>query len=553
MPRNFCISIGVRKSGNLDALDAAHSDARRFADWARDSHSAYETFLITDEEEAVTIARLKTLTKLIVAEYPARLIVFYSGHGIAGQSGDKWLLSNYSSDGDEAVNVDPSMRNARRLGIGQVAIFSDACRTSISEAVYVQGSTIFGTPAKPGLAAPYDEFFSTDLRQPAQEVQGALPHGIFTECLLKAFRGPDLGATEIRDGRIVVSSVSLAEHLEDQVPYASGLIENAVIQQPSITVSWRRPNDLYVEVPAAESYKGGIVGSATTLDADTSPSRRLLVRQNNARNRAAALKSDKSRLIEQKAQNFANENATAFPPGFTEAMRIVGAEVSDIVMAKGRSLSTPIFELNELSKTAAVSTSRGLVIGQRYPGFRGTLVLGVSGLESVNYTHIDPSFALRKQDQRSLSAEWSALLSIHRTLDKARLNDFASRIRQEKHQNPALGILAGYAYERAGNLDQLANVAWYFADRNGWVPFDLMLLLDAYGNARDLVADQGSVGSYDVIGHFPLNTRGWSLVNDDRRYEFLRPLSAHLLDAVWTTFEMKAASIANGFVQQRIV
>nr|WP_222288148.1 caspase family protein [Rhizobium leguminosarum] len=548
MPRNFCISIGVRKSGALQSLDAARADAVQFADWARSSPSNYETFLVTDEEGPVTVARIKEITTAVVAEYPARLIIYYSGHGIAGPGGDKWLLSNYDKDSGESIDVDASMRNARRVGIGQVAIFSDACRTSLPNAVYLSGSTIVGIPQKAGLAAPYDEFFSTDLAQPAQEVSGSSPHGIFTECLLKALNGFDLEATESRNGETIVSSISLANRLEYQVPYASGLIPNAVVQQPSITASWRRPNDVYVVMQSREVNKGRN-GSAPMLDAEDDIARDSLRRKTEARRRAVSSTRDRLDGIKTRARGFAHQIDQAFDTDPRERVSVVGADVLAIDVSQRRLPPVNSLAMDEANSTAAFHFRDSLVIAQRFPGFKGSLILEAGLLESLNYVSVDET-GQRSDAQRSLSAEWSALLTVHRTIDKARLNDFASRMRQEKHQNPALGILAGYAYERAGNLEQLASVAWFFAERNGWVPFDLMLLLSAYGNSYDLIKQHAKVGSYCVIGRFPLITRGWSIVDEGAEYPYLGPLRTGLLDAVWTTFSPAVENDIAEFVKR---
>jgi hypothetical protein len=61
MDEKYALSIGVRKSGVLPALDGAISDAHAFANWARDPKQKYNVTLITDEQwQPVTIDRLKT-------------------------------------------------------------------------------------------------------------------------------------------------------------------------------------------------------------------------------------------------------------------------------------------------------------------------------------------------------------------------------------------------------------------------------------------------------------------------------------------------------------
>ena len=186
----YAIAIGVRKSGRLPRLEGAIADARAFAEWASAPGRDYIVKLVTDEDDAVTVDRLKREINTILGEDVSRLLIFYSGHGICGQAGDYWLLSNYDRDSDEAVNLSQSMRNARRLGIGQIAIFSDACRSSLNNAAMVSGRVIFPVPSGSArMTSPYDEFLSTDIGDAAQEVPDEDPaksYGVFSRCLLTA-------------------------------------------------------------------------------------------------------------------------------------------------------------------------------------------------------------------------------------------------------------------------------------------------------------------------------------------------------------------------------
>src|SRR5947209_6699849 len=123
MGERYAIAIGVRRSGRLPLLDGAIADAHAFAAWA--SRQGYVVSKVTDEGGvAVTVKRIKDEITGILTDDVSRLLVFYSGHGISSQLGDYWLLSDYDTD-DEAVNLAQSARNARRLGMGQIAVFSD--------------------------------------------------------------------------------------------------------------------------------------------------------------------------------------------------------------------------------------------------------------------------------------------------------------------------------------------------------------------------------------------------------------------------------------------
>src|SRR5271154_7153794 len=105
MGERYALTIGVRKSGKLPRLDGAIADAHAFSEWASAAGQSYIVKLVTDEDEAVTVGRLRAEIDKILEDDVSRLLIFYSGHCICGQIGDYWLLSNFDRDSDEAVNL----------------------------------------------------------------------------------------------------------------------------------------------------------------------------------------------------------------------------------------------------------------------------------------------------------------------------------------------------------------------------------------------------------------------------------------------------------------
>ncbi|WP_165420814.1 caspase family protein [Rhizobium ruizarguesonis] len=558
MIRNYCLSIGVRKSGRLPELAGAVEDAANFANWASTSSHGYESILITDERTPVAIADIRNAVRKIVDDYPRRLLIFYSGHGIYSQAGDQWLLSGYDRDGSEAVNLNSSMRNARRLGIGQVAVFSDACRSSIPTAGLVDGSNIFPSPT-PGRAptAPYDEFLSTDLGQAAQEFEndGSAGYGVFTKCLLQALSGRDIEALEKRGDLSVVSSETLAIRLERQVPYETGLIPNAVIQYPSITPSWRRPDDIYVEIKESEAV--AVREGISVLDGvSREPPEARQVHQ--ARLRVIESKSRRAALIEDRTRVFAAANKAEIPPGSSQGFRIAGRRPDFLLTGYAfehmRLLDKDEYfehRWDEPSRTVALGfMGSHLMLLPIFPGFVATIVTDHAGLTSLSYAPTDRWSNPKVQD---VISEWNALLTIERGLNRLTLREFADRMRKFKHDNPALGVLAAYAYERAGLIDELVDVAWYLANENQFIPYDVFMLLQAYGDAHKLIRGHRSrgIGQYEVIGHFPMLTSGWSMIEEIGPNTDLISLRPYLRNSVWTCIDFKAVDEIYGRIPSR--
>lgn len=562
MGGNYALAIGVRKSGQLPALDGAIADAHAFAEWANSRSEPYLTTIITDEETTapVTVDRLRAEINRILEEDVARLLIFYSGHGISAQGGDYWLLSNYNRDGDEAVNLSQSMRNARRLGIGQIAIFSDACRSSLNTAAYVGGRVIFPIPRGARTLSRYDEFLSTDIGYAAQEVAGDDPaksYGVFSRCLLTALHGLEPDAIERRAPRKVITSITLANWLEKAVPLQSGKIPGAAVQYPSITTGWRAPDDEYAEFTTVQESSANLEESGTgrrkLLDW-VSRQRDMGLAERRALRNAAQAKIAESKAAREKA---VDERTGAFlaacdrdPVAPGHSLTILGAKIIDVVAPSGEEVE--LFEQKELwhvrgggaPQPIALRTANELWLpATLLPDFNGTLVVGDGGVESLNYAPPRDSFE-RELSHRSEEtvARWNALLSVGRAVQTAELTDFADEVRGLKHVNPAFGILAAYAYERAGRIDEVASVAWYFLNRNEFVPFDVWALLKAYGDPAQLTAAHGYVPERPVVaGGVPLVTRGWSLIDPDQdRSADLTKLRRGLKDSVWTTFDAAA-------------
>lgn len=568
MGNKYALSIGVRASGKLPRLDGAIADAHAFAEWASAPNQGYIVKLVTDEDDAVTIERLKTYLQTVLEEDITRLIIFYSGHGLCSQAGDYWLLSHYDRDGDEAVNLSQSMRNARRLGIGQIAVFSDACRSSLNTAALISGRVIFPLPLRSARStSPYDEFLSTDIGDVSLEKADADPtksYGVFSRCLLTALYGLEPEATEERAQRKVISSVALANWLEKSVPFQSGKIPGGTVQFPSITPSWRAPNDEYADFPRDYDAVKGIIG-------DTVARRRVLswipgaesvaltvrrARRAKATARVAQGEIDRKQRVKERTEAFqANRGRESFETH--QGLTIVGANIANIAVRSGAQVD--LFQEGGLWHVRGYGTPLSVALrtdkkfwiaATLLPEFIGTLVVGKSGVESVNYAPPRGNVYEREMNLKSekIVAEWNALLSVARRTTPRELEAFADEAREMKHINPAFGVLAAYAYERGGRIDEVASIAWYFAHRNEFVPFDVISLLSAYGDPADMINAHGvPPPKITVAGGFPMLTQGWSMLDTESgaKPELVK-LRAGLMDSVWTAFD---TDIGNRFAE----
>ncbi|QOZ33266.1 hypothetical protein XH92_17635 [Bradyrhizobium sp. CCBAU 53421] len=244
-----------------------------------------------------------------------------------------------------------------------------------------------------------------------------------------------------------------------------------------------------------------------------------------------------------------------------QGLTVVGASITEVVAPKGKQfdcfLESGLWHVRGYGEphSVAVKTDRNFWIAATLlPEFVATLVVGEKGVESLNYAP-PRSSPEREASLRSekIVAEWNAFLSVDRRTIPREWKGFAEEARQMKHINPALGILAAYAYERSGSIDEIANIAWHFAYRNGFVPFDVMALLSAYGDPDAMIRAQGhwTPDKIVVAGGFPALTQGWSIldIESDASAELVH-LRAGLIDSVWTTFDDERGSRFADLVQQ---
>lgn len=564
MSDRFALVIGVAQSGQLPRLDGALVDSQAFAEWTAAPGRDYQTTLITDEHEPVTIDRIKRAVDAILKENVDRLVLFYSGHGLCNQVGDYWLLSDFERDGDEAVNLTLSMRNARRLGIRQIALFSDACRSSLNAAAFVGGRSIFPRPgrARRGLAH-YDEFLSTDIGEEAQEVAQAdasKSYGVFSRCVLTALHGLDMDAAEDRGAKKAVTSDALATWLEAKVPLESGKIPGGVVQYPALTPSWRQPDDIYAEfdlgpdshpIVGDSGQVGRILLSAEESRRELSlPERRA--RLSAARQRVSEGKTLRQSYVEEKTRAFvAQRGRESFET--QQGLTVVGSRIVDAVSADGR--TAEFFEemghwhvrgAGGPQSVAVQIEDGGWLAAQILPRFIATLIVGRHGVESLNYAppRSRPDERELNLESEAIVARWNALLNLdRRAVPEAPA--FAETAREMKHINPAFGILAAYSYERAGAIDEIASIGWHFADRDRFVPYDVFLLLSAYGDPAVLISEQGLLHSdFTVAGGFPLMTQGWALLDpsQDGSHPTLLDLRDGLAGGVWTSFNAQSGA-----------
>ncbi len=141
--------------------------------------------------------------------------------------------------------------------------------------------------------------------------------------------------------------------------------------------------------------------------------------------------------------------------------------------------------------------------------------------------------------------------------------ELAAYLRDQKHTDPTLGALAAYAYARAGAVEEIRRLCYFYAKYSQPVPFDAVLLArvpvhrDKYGlscdipavaaraptndaeRARGFTYEATPAASVAVGGTFPWLRQGWALLEDDFRRDFrkIAALAAGLRPGMFTSFK----------------
>ena len=265
------VLIGVKRTGDLPVLQDATRSARRMEVWAK-GQGVQHVAVFTDEDgKKVKISAIKDeISKLARRGTVDQLIVFFAGHGINLNRGERWLLSDAPADSQAAVNVRGSADLASYGTIPYVVMISDACRTAAQsiQAQGVTGSEIFPNLDKAEFELPVDQFFACRLGRSAHEIIDVNTtareyKAIYTRALVDALSGhgrlvlDDLGYVRPRPLQAFLR-LELARRLRDLD------LQTKVIQNPDAHIASGDEEWIsYLGSGAGSSGEGGGRGGAS--------------------------------------------------------------------------------------------------------------------------------------------------------------------------------------------------------------------------------------------------------------------------------------------------
>ena len=497
----------------------------------------YDTELVTDANEPVTSARLKRVfSEKLGQGGQRRLIVSFAGHGlIRGGAEEYWLLNGWRTQATEAVN---HLKLRDRLGTyrpKQLAVISDACRSLPNDkAKWVEGNGIVDVMDYVEDSVEVAHLAATRAAQPsfATPLGAEEAYCFFTQVLVDALYGKlaDIVEDHGAIGKVVCNDRLFNAVIRDLPLLASRYRRKQV---PELFGGWRSPENVWSILDKLD---------AAQLPAFSAPPEPRLTRWAAARSMPMPDKIATTNAAAFVSKLQIEERATHFET--RTGLVVIGTSVRDVAVASHfeiardpggqawfkanpkHGLASPVLAQLENGDWAAAAL---------YAGFIGTFTVGATGVDS---------FLLRANQGLSSAEHAMALAATGASFGDP--YDLAAKLRDFKHIDPVLGAVAAYAYARAGAIDEIRRLVYFYSEHSQPAPFDVVLLarlaitrdelgLSAHVPAVPERAPRSQIEhdrrwTYQstpetqvrVAGGFPWLRQGWSLLEDDFRLEFRR-------------------------------
>ncbi|MEO1138459.1 MAG: hypothetical protein AAFW87_03285 [Pseudomonadota bacterium] len=560
MPKTrLFVGIAVQSPHGLKALPGVHDALDRMAEFARQSDKYDDPILISDKDEAVTAARIKSLLPADVLLDRQRINVYFCGHGAFQNGAEIWYLTDGTSYAEERVDVMAFRSVLDTYGPEQVSLFSDACQSLVHHPT--KASAVLrehkGNAARPD----YDLFRATIEGEDAFATETDGP--LFSKAMSEALSStpPDEAIDELilgAMGRRVVSSQSLKIYVKSNLPdYAAAFGRN---QHPEMHPGYVFDTNDYFE-PALPP--GDIDPSPHPVDGMVQPFGGTIETPISLRNRSddrieEALIDSVSEWrgpfwaeATETAERLPDARFLARIEGYAETksatIQLHLADRDDAILPSDVIDGYAVFPQNLVWDPDLPQRSGVLQIDDIYV----PLALGISwNLTLIANVFVDnpgPADASGAHvlgwHEVGMGNPPSSMPSPMQIL-KGMLNGYlgadaiapmAARLRMMKHSDPLFGIVAAYLYHRAGDVASIQRMCYFYAEYGQAVPFDIALLArlplshddqggfvfdvpevaeDPYGKERNLpyYAWQATEARQNlaVSGVLPLLSTGWS-------------------------------------------
>ncbi|PDT50589.1 MULTISPECIES: caspase family protein [Sinorhizobium] len=512
------IGIAVHKPRQMAQLPGVLEANRAMCQWAE---KRYDVLSIDDANEPVTIRRLREIITpedddgdadpSLLLERP-RIVVYFCGHGITAWPDQYWILSKGPDQSAERISANALRDILASYDPRQIALISDACRQAAP--LHGAGNGVFDTLAGNYRNPQKDIFYScrdgaNSYAVPSAE--GGPAYLVFTSVLLKALTKPDgtnLDRALLQLNRQAVTSQSLSDYLEENVPVKALAVDRA--QAAQCDAGFRPFEHIYEEfAPLYGAPPDPDVGERLSeqpgqADDDTMPLpppdrndlpaiqdfvAKSFQAAEHSRMRRQSFRLETS-LSDWRAPLVQRVGALLRDDGvYDESFVVLGSDRARLMFEDDRSRRLREFGrdlgINASAFTVRDKTERTICARLNYraicllPFYRNMHAIAVTspardGLQVELLSWIS---VYGDEDRPQLLNSAKALDALAkgnlRAVDAKRL---AGQIRFAKHLDPMMGVIAGYLYNSAGDIDNIRRVAYYYADHGQPIPFDIAML-----------------------------------------------------------------------------
>jgi hypothetical protein len=543
--RDIALAIGVADAKPLPYLQGAVNGARSFHNWA--TQIGYDSRLLTDEDEPVTVARLRFALEAALKPTSRpihRLLIYFAGHGLIREAEEGlWLLSDWN-DELKAVAVEVLRRRLYMHDIQQIAIFADSCRTlppNITAADLAPDPVLGRGPMREPKQPAIDKFIAAQDGSATFMVPGTTPHEdrcLFSGLLLEGLWGTRSEAFS-KLVKNKVTSRSLGAYLDTEVPRLAERYKRKLF--PSTSPTFPEGDDIYFgdgsrptppafpPWPPPEVFTAGVphieLGQSGAFEAERGIGR--------LRSRRSDLVIEKIRT---QAPPFALESGTGIGVeggsvhGFWTTADLLADKDSQSNWWQVRTKSTrrlvrpaPLLIEFKDDLFAAITV---------LPGFIARVLREERGILALTY-----SPAHESQDTATAAALAIATMESGALRSDAATN-LAFVLRQKKHVDPVLGVISAYLYDSIGDLDSIRRMAYYYVEHSQPIPYDIALLGQLPAESRDgllkakvpavhkreprTAAERSKSWTYSatpattgyIAGFWPWMRQGWTFLDD---------------------------------------
>jgi len=582
------VVIGVDRAGDLKPLRAARTGAESVAAWLQAEGFTVKPF--TDKKCPVTFDPIyKAVNEFVEAGTLEQLVIYFAGHGfISGTLSELWMLSDSPRNPNAAVSLMESWKYAEQCGIPNVVFISDACRSPANtlELQRMRGGVLFPGTTNPRTDSVVDQFLAARIGTSAYEAALAgdpsTTQGIFTNCLLEAFRKPYETMVRNVDGRPVIPNCRLRPYLETEVLRQAQALSIVYNQKPDCRTLSEEPRYIahvsgpdrapqpaitasLTDVAASEIWKrsGGIRTLGPDDETPHAPERTPALIQLSA---ASGFDQSKRMILQARGQAMDLLARSGFS---VSGQRVAEATARSGVIVRFRNIAdsnapSSLLEV-DLAGTLAASVAlrfsdgSGTVVAA-LRDYVGSVLVGSSGVSNVSYVPSRNSpmrsayeSEAGKVDELRASVATAAQFGVfrfegsryERSLAAAAMAD---RTRILKGIDPTLGLYAAYAYDDAAMKNEVRSIREYMQMTLQVDLYDVAMLSGVL--ARKSISDWRS-----VVPFCPMLSQGWGLlrVNNVQMPAIVASASDYLRVSLWNTLSPAGMDIVEQALRSGIV